>query len=165
MKKTLTIALILLILCTLSGCSDQGGSAVMNPWQSFDTLAEAEESAGVALGMPETIAGTYKAVSFRVLTGDKPMLEVIYEDADCRVTVRKVKGKGREISGVYGFEHTETVKRGGAKIKTYRPLGDAENPNAVLHTFDYDGCSWSLYAPEGYSGDSCEDFLNAVFEK
>ena len=138
---------------------------IINPWQTFGDRKSAEEQAGFALAMPETVADTYKTVSYSVLNDDKPILQVEYQDGDYTVEIRKSRSVGQDISGVYGLENAETLERNGVTIRIYRPSDDSETPNAVLTLIDYNGFAWSIYAPNGYWGDSGEDFLNAIFSQ
>lgn len=166
MKRAFLLTLCLVIGLTFIGCgksdAPQNTAQLANPWQSFDSLDEAETDVGFALEMPQVIAGSYTASAFRVMHGEKSLLEVIYQDEDFEVVIRKAQGEGQDISGVYGFELTGTNERNGVEVGYYRPAGESETPNAVVIEFDCDGFSWSAYAPKGYWGDSCEDFLNAV---
>lgn len=169
MKKLLTMALCLMTVLSLVGCGAKqeaqasGELQIQNPWKTFENLADAEEYAGFALGMPETVSDTYKAVSYSVMAGENSLLQVVYQDGEYEVVVRKSQDVGQDISGVYGLEKEETVERNGVTVKICRPVDNAETENAVLEIFDYAGFAWSLYAPNGYWGDSGEDFLIAVF--
>lgn len=166
MKRISLLFLCLILSLTFTGCGKTeppaNSAAIANPWQSFATLSDAEAAAGFPLGMPETIAESYKVSSFRVMHDPQPLLEVVYHDESYEVAVRKAPGEGQDISGVYGFAPADTGSRNGITIEFYRPAGQSETQDAVITKFDFDGYSWSLYAPNGYWGDSCEDFLNAV---
>lgn len=164
MKKRLLLMLVLLLF--LTGCAvseapptTEAAQTVQlaNPWVSYDTLAEAEEAAGVSLSMPEEIEN-FRAESFRVMNGQ--LLEVRYRDGDFTVTVRKQPGEGQDISGVFENFETETVYETGNSWIIGRFSGEPEN--RALDLIDSGGYSWSLYAPGGYPGDGHDSFLNAV---
>lgn len=169
MKKLLTMAICFMIVLPLVGCAAKqepqvsGELQIQNPWKNFENLEEAEKYAGFKLGIPETVSDTYKAVSYSVMAGESSLLQVVYQDGEYEVIVRKSQDVGQDISGVYGLENEETVERNGVTIKICRPADNAETPDAVLAVFDYAGFAWSVYAPNGYWGDSGEEFLIAVF--
>lgn len=125
-----------------------------NPWVCYDTLTEAEAAAGFSLDMEQEIE-TFRAETFRVMNGQ--LLEVVYRDGDFAVTVRKQKGEGQDLSGVYETFEKETVYQTGNSWIISRVLG-----NTVLDLIDSSGFSWSVYAPEGYPGDHHAGFLNAL---
>lgn len=166
MKKALLLTLCLIIGLTFIGCGkfniSQNNVQIANPWQSFDSLEEAEKAAGFTSEMPEVIADTYKATAFQVMQGENPLLEIIYQDDEFEVYVRKALGEGQDISGVYGFDLADTLDRNGVKVNYFRPTEKSDTPNSVVTEFDCGGYSWSFFAPKGYWGDSGEDFLNAV---
>ena len=162
MKK----AMILILLCLiLAGCGTQTAPVetasetteapvqIANPWVSYDTLAEAEAAAGLTFPLPETVAGSYIAESFRVMNGQ--LLEVVYRDDEFEVTVRMEAGEGQDLSGVYEtFEKTVTFKE-----ETYTITHKYTADGGVLQLISKDGYSYSLYAPIHYWGDSAADFL------
>ena len=171
MKRLMTVFAILVLVFALSACvskTEKQASTedqIPNPWHSFETLKSAEEYAGYELGIPETIADTYKAVSYSVMDGEKTILQVHYQDEDFEVIIRKSRDVGQDISGVYGFTKTDISEYEGTMIQFYRPSDKSETPNAVLNIFDYNGFAWSIYAQNGFWGDSGRDFLIAVFEE
>lgn len=154
------VFLLLACVLLLSGCSTakkQNNVQMANPWSDHDSLSQAETAVGFSLEMPETVGGVYKATLFRTLSGQ--LLEVVYTDGDYKVTVRKQEGEGQDISGDYTDYRTihETVYDDGTvTAKT--------DGTAVLMLIDHGGYSYSLYAPNGYPGDSAEDFRIAIFE-
>lgn len=162
MKKSFLFLIVLLLLLTGCGTSKEPMETIetaqavqlANPWASYDTLAEAEKAAGFPLSMPEEIE-TFRAETFRVMNGK--LLEVGYRDGDVTVTVRKQPGEGQDISGVYETFEKETVYQTGSSWV----IGRFSN-NKILNLIDSGGYSWSLYAPNGYPGDSHQSFLNAL---
>lgn len=156
MKKYMTVLLIMGLVFTLFGCTQEPQTAqIANPWKSFDTLAEAEAAAGLDFPIPETVSDSYRAETFRVMNGE--LLEVIYRDGDLEVVARMQSGEGQDLSGVYeSFVFTETWGEKGASV-TLKHTKDG-----CLMLISRDDASYSLYAPKGFAGDSAEDFLNAV---
>ncbi len=137
MKKIIILSLIFILLLSLVSCGKPEEEPVQigNPWVDYDSLSDAEDAVGFRLGMPLEITGGFIAEEFRVMNNE--LLEVVYRDEEYEVTVRKTKGEDQDISGVYG-----------------------EDGN--LDLISLNGFSYSIYAPNGYWGDSNEDFLNAV---
>jgi hypothetical protein len=128
-----------------------------NPWKDYVSLEEAEAASGLDFPMPETIADSYVAESFRVMNSQ--LLEVRYRDGDFPVTVRMQTGEGQDLSGVYGeFENPHTFEVNGATIKVMSI--DA----GVLQLISKDGYSYSLHAPNDYWGDSNIEFLQYIYD-
>ena len=96
--------LLLTLLCMLmAGChskpqpTDPPATAtenlmIGNPWKDYAALSEAEAACGLDFPLEETVAGSYKAETFRVLNGE--LLEVSYRDDRFPVTVRMQSGEG-----------------------------------------------------------------------
>lgn len=169
MRKRLALLLAALVL---SGCSGQTEPVqttevvqpteemqLGNPWVSYETLTEAEAVVGFSLGLPETVAGSYQAESFRVMNGQ--VLEVIYHDDSFRVIVRKTPGEGQDISGVYTEYAVVKSYEFDGGITTVKYTPGNEDPS-WLHLISVGGYSYSFYAPNGYWGDSNTDFLGPI---
>lgn len=167
MKKL--ILLLAAVLCLLAGCAKEAEpepvTMIGNPWKDFATLAEAEEMIGFSLDLPETVAGSYEVETFRTMKGAAELLEVTYRDGDFTVTVRKSPGEGQDIAGVYGYALAEECQwQNGETYTVYREEnGEGDAPGLYI-SLDHDGYSWSLYAPNGFWGDSAEDFLTGIFD-
>ena len=161
MKRITAIILLCLIFV---GCGNRNApqeksqtAAIGNPWSDWASMEEAEAAAGFPFGLPEVIAGSYKADAYRTLNGE--LIEVIYRDGDSEVRVRKQKGEGQDISGDYNpYDTCTETKSGEAAIACYRNSGN----NALKQIISKGGYSWSLTAPDGCWGDSNADFLNAI---
>ena len=140
MKKAIIISLIFILLFSLISCGkpEEELTQIGNPWVDYDRLSDAEDAVGFKLGMPTEITGGFIAEEFRVMNNE--LLEIVYRDGDYEVTVRKAPGEDQDISGVYS------------------------DPEAKgnLDLYSLNGYSYSLYAPNGYWGDSGEDFRLAV---
>ena len=165
--KYLIIPMLLFLL--LAGCSAKTGpvessapakeitTQLANPWKDYPSLEAAEAACGLTFPMPETIAGSYVAESFRVMNGQ--LLEVQYRDEEFPVTVRMQAGEGQDLSGVYGeFENVQTVEADGATITGMNIDG------GVVQLISKDGYSYSLYAPNHYWGDSNVEFLQYLYD-
>ena len=158
--------MILVLLCLiLAGCvaqtapvetsapTEEAALQIANPWVSYDTLSEAEAACGLEFPLPETVAGSYIAESFRVMNGQ--LLEVVYRDDEFEVTVRMEAGEGKDLSGVYEtFKKTITFEE-----ETYTITHKYTTNGGVLQLISKDGFSYSFYAPIHYWGDSGADFL------
>ena len=181
MKKIISIILICVLSSTIFvGCGDQKANQeateiveqkvnqeapsqitlVGNPWFNWDTMEEAETAVGFSFGLPEVIADSYEAVSFRTLNGQ--LIEVLYRDDEYEVRVRKQQGEGQDISGDYNeYEICTEENYNGGTITTYRN----SNNDAVKQIISYNGYSWSLVSQNGYWGDSSQDFVSGIWEE
>ncbi len=164
MRFYLTLILLPVLILSLVACSpavpaNEGAAGLANPWTDSDTLAAAEEAVGFSLGLPEVIADSYQAVSFRSMNGE--LLEVLYRDQndpDYTVCVRKQKGEDADISGNYNEYSSVTTEEVDGVTVTYK--SDASNELQML--LSCGGYSYSLYAEHGCWGDSAMDFISAV---
>ena len=172
MRKCAVVVLFAVFAGLMAGCYAEttpgpatGSVAIGNPWSDWSTLEEAETAAGIVLGLPEMIADTYTAAHYRTMNGAAKLLEVRYSDGQHEVTLRKAKGEGQDISGVYGHDVVETREWKNGKMVTFCRKREADSEgNSLILQMDHDGCSWSAFAPEGLSEAACDSFLNAIFE-
>lgn len=160
--------IIPLLLCLLlAGCSSapietihptaEAITQLANPWKDYSSLTEAKAACGLSFPMPEIIADSYVAESFRVMSGE--LLEVTYRDGDFSVTVRMQAGEGQDLSGVYGeFENEQIYEIDGTVIIEKCVDG------GVLQLISKNGYSYSLYAPNHYWGDSNAEFLQYFYD-
>lgn len=164
MKRTLA-ALFLLCAALLTACASTEQPAateamqLANPWVEYETLEEAEAAAGVDFSFPETVGGCFSARSYRVMA--ECLMEVTYRDKDdeaFEVTVRQSAGEGQDISGDYRSYETVTEFTEGDSTVVHKSGEYGE-----LTLIWYDGYSYSLYAPNGYWGDSYNDFHRCLF--
>ena len=159
-----------MIIIILTGCAGTSVPAesptqdtiettqIANPWVGYTKLQDAEEAVGFPLDIPETIADTYHAEEFRIMNGE--LLEVIYRDGDeFEVRVRKKAGEGEDISGNYNEypDVSEEALPGGNGSMTTKT--DGKSWQTLVSC---DGYSWSLYAENGYWGDSATDFIDCI---
>ena len=168
MKKVIAMILLGLIVPSIFvGCvghkveqeAHSQTTAIGNPWSDWDSIEAAEAATGFPFGLPEVITDSYKAVTYRTMNNE--LIEVIYQDEDFEVRVRKQKGEGQDISGDYNSYDTFTEeKRNGGMVTTNQNTGN----QTVKQIISYNGYSWSITASNGFWGDSNADFLNAIFE-
>ena len=167
MKKIMMgFVLSFMIFAIFAGCGKQTIAqtsqplTIANPWSDWDSMNEAEAAVGFSFGLPEVIADSYEAVTFRTM--NKELIEVIYRDENFEVCVRKQAGEGQDISGDYNeYEICSETNRNGGTITTY---GNSNN-DAMRQVISYNGYSWSLVAPNGYWGDSNQDFVRKILEE
>lgn len=159
MKKFTAFVICFVLILSFPGCGSEP-EQIANPWKDWNSLKDAEEEIGFAFGLPETIADSYVAGSFRTMSGETPLIEVTYSDPEYTVVIRKAIGEDTDISGVYDHNLSDTEEwRNGEEISYYRT-----REGSLKIIFNHDGYSWSVYAPNGFWGDSCNDFLIAIFE-
>lgn len=169
MKKITFIVLWCFVISTIfAGCGNQPAEqdqisqnvAIGNPWSDWASMEEAEAAAGFSFDLPEVIAGSYIASSFRTLNNE--LIEIIYRDSDYEICVRKQKGEGQDISGDYNQYDTCTEESfDGGTISHYYN----SNNDAVKQLISYKGYSWSLVALNGYGDDSNWDLVSEIYEK
>lgn len=166
MRQVISISLCLVLLVLLAGCGKANNketelpqsAQLANPWSSWASIAEAELAVGFSLGLPEIIAETYIAEEIRTMNSE--LIEIVYRDEDLEVRVRKQEGEGQDISGDYNnYEFCSEQHTNGGIITSYHN----SNNNAVKQIISFQGYSWSLVAPNGYWGDSNQDFLHYVW--
>ena len=168
-KRTIVILIVLILTTVLASCGNQSSqpennvgaeTQLANPWTDWESLAKAETAVGFSFGLPETIADSYKAESFRTMNDE--LIEVTYRDDDYEVVVRKAKSNsklGEDISGDYNnYEKVDQRNRFGANTVHYYH----ENGGPMKTIINYEGYAWSLVAPKGYWGDSSSDFFTSI---
>ena len=162
MKKVISIILLcMMISAFFAGCAEEPSQmvAIGNPWSDWDSMEEAESAVGFSFGLPNVIADSYEAVSFRTMNNE--LLEITYSYGEFEVCVRKQAGEGQDISGDYTeYETCTETNCNGVTVTSYQNSG---NPATRLVLSD-EGYSWSLVAPNGYRDDSNQDFLNAILQ-
>ncbi len=101
---------------SLLGGDDTTAPQIPNPWETYDSLADAAKAAGFEMGVPER-PRMFTETTYQVLKdGDQTILEVLYsaEDSGEQMVIRKASGaeKNTDISGdynVYNEMNTVTV--------------------------------------------------------
>ena len=162
MKKIISIILLcMMISAFFAGCAEEPSQmvAIGNPWSDWDSMEEAESAVGFSFGLPNVIADSYEAVSFRTMNNE--LLEITYSYGEFEVCVRKQAGEGQDISGDYTeYETCTETNCNGVTVTSYQNSG---NPATRLVLSD-EGYSWSLVAPNGYRNDSNQDFLIEILQ-
>ena len=166
MRKMMMLILVCLMM---TACSEKSVPAetnaptaevstqLANPWKDYASLEEAEAASGLNFPMPDTIAGSYEAESFRVMNSE--LLEVCYRDGEFPVIVRMQTGEGQDLSGVYGESVKEEIFHADGAVIIVKYIN-----GGLLQLISKDGFSYSLYAPNHYWGDSNEDFLQYLYD-
>lgn len=97
----------------VGGGSAQDAVQIPNPFADRATLAEAARAAGFPLSAPDTLEGYPQRV---IQTLDDEMIQVVYQNNDSSVTVRKEAGSG-DISGSYNhYTQSKTVEINGFPV-------------------------------------------------
>ncbi len=120
MKKILVVLLGIVMIFSLAACQkdDGGKDQIANPWQDFETLDKAEETAGFKLDAPAELTG-YPNKHIQAIKEE--MIQIFYEaeaEGENVDTVLIRKGKGSEdISGDYNeYKETEEAEVNGNKV-------------------------------------------------
>lgn len=163
MKRFASVLLLCLALTGCTAAAPEETAAVpteaaapqnltlANPWVSYASMEEAENAVGFSFVLPETVAGSYKAESFRVMAGQ--LMEVTYRDDSFEVIVRQQPGEGQDLSGDYRTYETIQVTEADGYTITFK-----SNGRQWLYLVSANGYSYSMYAPNQFWGDSCSDF-------
>lgn len=143
--------------------ADGGIIGMPNPWSEYDSLADAENAAGINVSVPEEIAGG-TADAYRVLdTAEHGFIEIIYADkADGDETARVRKAGDTEeadISGDYNtYAYSAELDADGVKISV---RGDADD-TIKLAVWQNDGSSYALSFENGVSGDELSEAVKGI---
>ncbi len=79
-----------------------------NPFADFDSLEEAAQESGFSMTLPRNIPDGYTVTAYRALVNGEKMLEVIYENGDREIRIRK--GLVSDNSGIFE-EFPETFRK------------------------------------------------------
>ena len=176
MKKFACLSLLLVLTALLGSCGLYAAkpaetlevqavtvapptTQIANPWQDYESLAEAMEAAGYPYELPEVIAEC-KAEVFRVMNGE--LLEVRYTLGDATLTLRWSAEEDADISGVYAdFTETTIADYADGSTSHFRAEDGAE---LILFHFTGRG-SWSLYAPAGFPEGIAAVFTEVILER
>lgn len=169
MKKILPIALIIMLIVTMTGCAinktqqnfdqeiDSNVTMIGNPWKDYDSIEDAEAAVGFELNINPKIAN-YEISSIRTM--NNIMLEVVYSNGNNQVIVRKQHQEGEDISGDYNEYDvcSEEIYKNGTIIKYFNSYN-----GAIKKIISNDGYSWSIIAPNGYLDQSENQFIDEIF--
>lgn len=141
-KDTIIVKGGKIVIQTVNG----GGTEVPNPFINCESLTDASEMAGFDITVPDTIEG-YSICAIRAVKD--MMIEVIYQNGESKITVRKGAGS-KDISGDYNkYAETVTVETGGLKVVM---KGDGGIVYAASWTKD--GYAFSISIGQGMKRDS-----------
>lgn len=116
-------------------------AALANPFQDYDTLADAEAAAGFSMTLP-SIGANYNSVAYRAVPGQ--LLEVVY-GSDGAETLRL--RKGADLSNVSGDYNTyRTIKTIRVDDVNVRMKGSGNRMS--LATWERDGHAYAAIAAE-----------------
>ncbi len=123
---------------------------IPNPIVYVDTIDEAIQKAGFEITVPDTISG-YEMSSISVYELEEGnMIQVIYEDGDNEISLRKQKMTGEnptDISGVYiSYDSYEEMSVGDVVVSM-----NGEGENVFVATWIDGTYDYSMYASSGIS--------------
>lgn len=120
-----------------------GAVQIPNPFTDRATLAEAAAVTGFPMSCPDTLEGYPQRM---IQTMNEEMIQVIYQNGDRSITVRKEAGSG-DISGDYTqYPQAEIVKVGSCAV-TMR----GENGLILAAVWENGGYAYSVTAGDGMS--------------
>lgn len=126
---------------------------IPNPWQEYNTVAEAAEATGISFGDPEKL-GSFKVSYVQAMNG---IIEVRYSDGSSEICVRKGEGTD-DISGDYNVYKNVSEKQIGGNTVTIK--GNGDGVNSVTWT---DGTySYSIYSENEQAAKLVESIIAAV---
>lgn len=93
-----------------------GDVEIPSPWIDFETVADAEKLAGFTVTLPSKMPEGYTQKSIQAVENES--LQVIYENGDNGITIRKAKGS-EDISGDYNeYGENKTLTVGSLEVST-----------------------------------------------
>ena len=155
MKKLICLCLIL----TLAGCAKkpepQENVTIANPFMTFDTLEEAEKSAGLSMNLPEMV-GDHVISIYRSMP--ERMLEIIYTLDEDMIKVRKEAGN-KDISGNYSAEVYEERDLQIEDLTVHLQYKEDKIYNAI---WTQDGYSYAMTADGGVSEQALTELVYTI---
>jgi len=146
---------VLLIAIFMGNITRKPDVAVVNPYVSCSSLAEAEEITGYTLSVPDTFMES-ETMEISVINGT--MTEVKYlENEETILTIRKGKGK-EDISGDYNtYENTEII------VVNDREVTIKGNEDLYqLAVWTMDDYSYSVYSDSSLTKDTLTELIQQV---
>lgn len=139
-----------------SSASASGSAGMANPMESYDTLGEAGEAAGIEAAEPTVLPEGYSQKSIDVIDGKT--LQVIYANGDDKeITYRTAKGSG-DISGDYNSYEADTdFKVDGTPVAA---KGDGDM--WALALWEDGGMAYSLHFDEPVSEGELADVILSI---
>lgn len=134
----------------------------VDPWIEDISLSEAEEIAGFKLELPDVIADAYVAVEYRAI--EKEVIEATYVDEEYTVIIKRAIGVNQNYID-NSVAYTEVIaEQYEGNLSTY-DITYFSNEGEEIHTIiNGNGYTWTIYAPNGYWGDSAIDFIHEICE-
>lgn len=127
---------------------------IPNPFTDHDTLAEAAKAAGFPMSAPDTLESYPQRV---IQTMNDEMIQVIYQNGDRSVTVRKEAGSG-DISGDYNqYAQSKTVEVAGSSV-TMR----GENGLFMVAIWENSGYTYAVTSGAGMSAAAMTALIQSV---
>lgn len=138
---------------------DEDAAQIPNPWETYDTLADAAKASGFEMSIPER-PRMFTETTYQVLKdGDQTILEVLYsaEDSGEQMVIRKASGaeEDTDISGDYNvYNEVNTVVVGEYEVTL---KGNDQKVNLATWTSgDY---TWSLDCTSGITTEEMTAFI------
>ncbi|OKP99457.1 hypothetical protein [Paenibacillus sp. P46E] len=134
MKKMVAVVLSGMMLMSFTACSTNGSAKnnsqapkstqvigaknvqIPNPFQKFDSIAEAEAFAGVTMTLPSQVPAGYTQKLIEAIKND--MIQITYQSGDEQLVIRKAKGS-KDISGDHNkYSENLSLTVGDKKVVT-----------------------------------------------
>lgn len=140
MKKLITSILCILSVCSIAACgnknTDNGKNEIPNPFVDCNSLEDAAKIAGFDFVVPDTIG---KFTDRTIQAIDKDVIQVIYNNGDNSVYIRKGIGSD-DISGDYNnYSETNTVMVGNLQVTV-----KGENGTVSVATWTDNGFTFAM---------------------
>ncbi len=138
----------------------EDNNQVTVPFTEYETMDDASVAAGFALTVPETAAGLSEQI-IQVYEGDPNMIEVIYQDDNSSVTVRKEASGSRgesDISGVY-VDYDEKSEE---DVNGIRVTLTGDNQLVHVATWLRGDYNYSVYSDAGMSRSEMLDLIAGI---
>ena len=158
MKKLTTLALCLVLALSLAACGSPKESEtqpteapvqIANPYVTCEDAASMQELAGLEVSLPESLPCWVNETIYRTIPGE--LVEVIYAGDTNEIRVRIANGS-RDISGVYGSQHSQETDIAMGSYTVHCTGDAAEDGSLTLFVCTWttqDGRTYSVTSPEG----------------
>lgn len=158
-NKLLALGLSAMIVLSLTACgnanADNPNLQPPSPFTDYETLTDAAEGVGFEISVPDSMQGFDKCVYRADKEGG--MLEVIFQNDDEEIRIRKAVGDG-DISGNYNeFSEKDEVDVDGTTVT----MKGSENKVNVA-TWSKDGYAYSIDSTAGLDKTQMTDLFKVV---
>lgn len=137
------------------GSNNNGGDRPPDPFTEYQTLDEAEKEANFTINLPQSIAG-YNDPVYRFAKEDG-LLEIIFENGDESITIRKASGSG-DISGNY----TEFSEKNEEEIAGATVTMKGTDGKVNIATWSKDGYAYSIDCTTAVEKVTMTNYVTAV---